>query len=562
MPARPSQVFIAAYLFSGASALWLTAGLATLFAIPEYARHYADLNQDASAGTVASVLLVLVALAAAAGTGLALLLSLLGAAGRSPARTLIYVLGGIAVAVATVLLPLDLFSAIPWHRWLMVGVAALTLILVVASGVLLALPASRTWFRQAREARLARQPALAAPYPGYPPMPPYRHPPTANPPQGPPPFTAATATPPGPAASETHPRMTRPARQSQDPQPAPTPPAGFPVPAPGYQVLPPSPLQRPGRPVAVTTARAVLLGTAILALGAAVVEILRYRAILDWLDSYQRTIEQQTAPYGIQVTFPDIPRAAVGPTVIVVTALVAIAAALVSLALAFRSPRPRARIITLVVVGLLAPLAAGRAILTLTTQATMHQLDENSRRLHESMGVPYPSFSPRLSEIHPQWVYYSVYLTSALAIAGCLAVFILLMLRSSSAWFAMTPSYTPWHTLPPPPLTQTRSPHQPGLAPGGADPTMDHALTVITNPKALPIVRELLLGPRLLSDLTAGPLGADPENLQGQLRQLCAAGVAREFTAPNTTSVSYELTGLGQRLRPVLREPHHPTAGD
>lgn len=560
--ARPPQVFTGAYLFSGASVLWLTAGLATFFAIPEYSRHYADLEQDPVSGTVASVLLVMVALTAMAGAGLALLLSLLGWAGRPTARTLINVLSGIAVAVAAALLLLDPFSAIPWHRWLMAGVAALTLILVVACGVLLSLPTSRTWFRQARAVRPARQWSLAARNPGYPQTPPYRHTPAGNPPHGLPLSMAATVPPPVPAASSTEHRSGRPAGQGQDHEAAPTSPAGFPVPAssysvpaPGYQPSPPPPLQQPRRPVAVTIAMVVLLCTAILALGAAGVEILRYRAILDWLDTYQRTIEQQAAPYGIQVDFPELPRAAAGPTVIVVVALVAIAAALVGLAVAIRLPRPWARIAALVVVGLLAPLAAGWAMVTLTTQATMHQLDENSRRLHEGMGVPYQGLAPRVSEIYPSWAYYSVYLTSGLALAGCLAVFILLLLRNSAVWFAMT---TPLRTPAPLPRAEARFFQTPTLAPDGPEPVIHPALTVITSPRALPIVRELLLGSRFLSELAAGPLGADLENLQGQLRQLCAAGVVREFTSPNTTSVSYELTDLGQHLRPLLRAPHHP----
>ncbi|MEU4420513.1 hypothetical protein AB0F81_07795 [Actinoplanes sp. NPDC024001] len=198
---RPAGVLGAAYLFSGAAALWTSAACASLFAIPHYQRYYGDLRDSADAALLAGLLTGSLAGGALLLAGLALLLAQLDLRGRSGARAMTYVVAAAAVAMSVTILVLDLFAVISWHRWLMAGAALLTLGLVVGVGVLLALPSSRAYFRQAGQeraeraarARLARQ-HQAMPHPGahpwpggYPPVPPGGYPPAPPPPPPPPP---------------------------------------------------------------------------------------------------------------------------------------------------------------------------------------------------------------------------------------------------------------------------------------------------------------------------------------------------------------------------------------
>ena len=274
-PARPTGVLAAAYLLSGASAFWLAAAIATLFAIPQYSRFYGDLEQDPDAGTRAAFLLVTAAIFAALAAGPSILLAVLDALGRPAARVLTWIFGGLAVCVAGSILLLDLFVAIPWHRWLMTGTAVLTLVFVLATGVLLGLHSSGEYFRAARQARAARRAAARLtgapshrPSPGYLPTPypqPYRQPfpppshqpflPHGRQPMMPPPggypyagrpgaYPPAGYLPPGsPQPGYTQPARTQP--QPPDGHPPTRPPAGRPGGAPTGQ--PPQPGSGAGR---------------------------------------------------------------------------------------------------------------------------------------------------------------------------------------------------------------------------------------------------------------------------------------------------------------------------
>ncbi|MCH9728960.1 MAG: winged helix-turn-helix transcriptional regulator [Actinomycetia bacterium] len=67
------------------------------------------------------------------------------------------------------------------------------------------------------------------------------------------------------------------------------------------------------------------------------------------------------------------------------------------------------------------------------------------------------------------------------------------------------------------------------------------------------IVRELLLSPRRYSDLEAGLPGVTPNVLADRLRDLQAAGIVRRSKLPPPgVAVVYELTELGEGLRPVV----------
>lgn len=94
-PIRPMTLIASTYLFTGASAFWSTAAIATLFAIPQYSRYYGDLRQDADAGSVAALLLVLAAGVCVAGACVAVLLAALDAYGHTSARWLSWVYSGL-----------------------------------------------------------------------------------------------------------------------------------------------------------------------------------------------------------------------------------------------------------------------------------------------------------------------------------------------------------------------------------------------------------------------------------------------------------------------------------
>ncbi|MFF2926900.1 hypothetical protein ACFVTP_31575 [Streptomyces celluloflavus] len=427
----PGAVFAAGYLFAGVAALALVSAVGTLFAVAEFSRRRSEEAADSAAGDLASYGLIAFAVLTIAFGGVCLLLSLLDGRGRQGARVTTWVVGGLSVCFNIALLTVGFLDSVPWYGDMTRIVAAGMLLLTLASVALLALPASHSYFRSTRSARQSARPPVTPP----PTLPTAVH-------QAPP-HTQQAAPPGDPAPSPT--RLPAPSSHPPLPPGAPPPPLH----------LPPPPLQGARRPVAVTTAMAVLVGIAVVTLVAAVMEIRTYQATLDWLDDYQRAMEKQTAPYGIAVAFPRLPDTAAGPTVIVVVALVAVAALLIGLALAIRLPRPRARIMALVATALFAALATGRGLLSASSQATMSQLAEESQRLKESMGVgqyqgPFPSFT----EIYPQWAYQAVYLTTTLAVLGCIAVFVLLVLRGSSTWFAMAGSRAHQHAPPPPYLGQ------------------------------------------------------------------------------------------------------------
>ncbi|MEV6495464.1 hypothetical protein AB0M20_43635, partial [Actinoplanes sp. NPDC051633] len=104
MTKRPGD-FAASLLLSGAAAVWLTAAIATLFAGPQYARHYVDLAQDPAADTrtrlvlIAGVVLMMIAAAAAIGVAAAL-----GAVGSPVIRRLTWIFMAIVAVIAVVVM--------------------------------------------------------------------------------------------------------------------------------------------------------------------------------------------------------------------------------------------------------------------------------------------------------------------------------------------------------------------------------------------------------------------------------------------------------------------------
>jgi DNA-binding HxlR family transcriptional regulator len=284
-----------------------------------------------------------------------------------------------------------------------------------------------------------------------------------------------------------------------------------------------------GRPRAVSTVMIVLLALACVAVGSAVAEVLRYRAIADTLGQFEQSLTEQSSKSGINLQFTQLPSVAIGPTITVVVVLAAIAAGLVTLALTVRQSRPRARVITLVAAGTLAVLAVAQAGIALTTQLALNQVDAEFQSMQQSIGARYPGARamPSFVDLLPSWPYYVDYLTSTLAVIGCAAVIVLLATSGARTWFAA----------------------------GKAGPSVSTALpvtavvdtrTIVSDPWLRSIVSELMSGPRTLADLQAGPLGANPEVLNWRLWDLINAGVVGQ------SATGYELTPRGENLRTLL----------
>jgi DNA-binding HxlR family transcriptional regulator len=80
-----------------------------------------------------------------------------------------------------------------------------------------------------------------------------------------------------------------------------------------------------------------------------------------------------------------------------------------------------------------------------------------------------------------------------------------------------------------------------------------HALDLIGERWALPVVKELLLGPKRYTDLQAGLRGVSTNTLSERLHDLEEIGVLRKHKLKAPAGVwVYELTDWGRQLEPVL----------
>jgi hypothetical protein len=136
-----------ALLMSGAPTLWLAAAIATLFASPQYARYYVDLQQDQRASGVVGLVLVLAVIVMMAAAGVGILVAVFGSAVIT--RVFAVLAGVVAIVVMVVGAP----GGVVWHARLMTGTAVLTLLLL----------ASAVAFERAPAHRVAPAPASPAP---------------------------------------------------------------------------------------------------------------------------------------------------------------------------------------------------------------------------------------------------------------------------------------------------------------------------------------------------------------------------------------------------------------
>src|SRR3712207_4223782 len=81
------------------------------------------------------------------------------------------------------------------------------------------------------------------------------------------------------------------------------------------------------------------------------------------------------------------------------------------------------------------------------------------------------------------------------------------------------------------------------------------ALDVVGQRWTLLVIRELLLGPRRFTDLREGLPGIGPNVLAERLAQMQEDGLVRRTTRPPpAASTVYELTELGEGLRPAVQK--------
>lgn len=67
-------------------------------------------------------------------------------------------------------------------------------------------------------------------------------------------------------------------------------------------------------------------------------------------------------------------------------------------------------------------------------------------------------------------------------------------------------------------------------------------------------IRELLLGPKRFTDLSARLTGVSPSVLTARLNALIESGVVRRVTSTPFNVPAYELTDIGRDLQPAIRE--------
>lgn len=159
-PANPAQmspitVFFGSFAFAGIAAVLLATTIALLVALSDF--------------RTSALVIVAVAVAAAAVAAIVLWLGLFDERGRAWARTATWAVCGIAVCAAVAVFVLEPGSSVSWFGQLAQLGAGLTIVVSVASALLLALPASNTYFQA--EPKPEPKP-VAASTPSQPPGPP------------------------------------------------------------------------------------------------------------------------------------------------------------------------------------------------------------------------------------------------------------------------------------------------------------------------------------------------------------------------------------------------------
>lgn len=175
----PATVFFGSYVFAGIAALLLAAAIAVLVAISDF-RARGSASGPVLVATAAGLIVV---------AALVVSLGVLDDRGRSRARIVTWVVCGLGAAAGAAIFAVDPGGSVAWFGQLLHVGAVATIIISVASAVLLALPESNAYFR-----RNGPKPVTASTFPQSPAFPPPRQPPApVQPPAGstPPPRTPA-----------------------------------------------------------------------------------------------------------------------------------------------------------------------------------------------------------------------------------------------------------------------------------------------------------------------------------------------------------------------------------
>ncbi|WP_436526611.1 hypothetical protein [Actinoplanes sp. HUAS TT8] len=145
----PRPLFIAAYLMAGASALWVTWAVGTLFGLPQFVMLFRNRTEGEGdprsiVSAYVTVSLVVIALAL-----FFLLLAALDTRGSRAARVFTWIFAVPALAVAVLALVAGGSDKTPWWGLLTRATGGLSLVLLTTALVLLSLPRSRGHFRRA-----------------------------------------------------------------------------------------------------------------------------------------------------------------------------------------------------------------------------------------------------------------------------------------------------------------------------------------------------------------------------------------------------------------------------
>lgn len=177
-PTSPLVIFAACYLLAGVAAVRIVAGIVDFYALPEVSRAYGLLRDDQVAGRTEALGLALLAVGSLLVAMVFLVLAILDGLGMNPARIITWIVGGLTIAVSAVNLATSQDRGVPWHHRMTIALTLITLVFVLASTVLLTLPAAHRFYRDARQYRIAHRPvprpmAQRPPYPapGFPPGP-------------------------------------------------------------------------------------------------------------------------------------------------------------------------------------------------------------------------------------------------------------------------------------------------------------------------------------------------------------------------------------------------------
>ncbi len=171
-PAKPAEmspvtVFFGSYAFAGIAAVLLATAIALIVAPSDF--------------HTSTLMVVAVAVAAVLVAAIVLWLVLFDERGRRWARTATWAVCGLAVCAAVAVFVLEPGSSVSWFGQLAQFGAGLTIVVTVASALLLALPASNAYFRAEPKAEPKPPKVPAAWTPPQPQASPSPAPPTAAP---------------------------------------------------------------------------------------------------------------------------------------------------------------------------------------------------------------------------------------------------------------------------------------------------------------------------------------------------------------------------------------------